>query len=287
MITLRLASLVAAITTLILNAHAGFVFAATIEYAILFACLSAALDLAKCSLLPAASLAFRTGRIGIACLALTVFPFFFMLSVINAVSQTTKSLETAKTGAIADVQTRARTQASYNRLTNELALLQGSPMFATTQACTIIPTRAARTYCDTLAQTKRDLAAIETGLTGPAPVDPTPHITFLSSITHQPIPTLTLLLNLFPVLLAELLGSLGFVIAATGSRSDQASALAKAAATTPIAKSRLGTLRSRLRQLRLGWPRPTCAKPPAPLPKPSATPSPRAPTPTPQWNFRT
>lgn len=214
MIMLRLAAAVAAAVTIALNAHHGFTSAQTLEYALMFAALNAALDIAKCTLVPIGMRAARDRSWMVALATLTLFPLLFANSVWNAVSQVAISRDAGKASAVADMQARQRAEAEIKRLLAELAILQESETFKATDACTRAINRTARTLCDSITRTKTDIKAAEAAVAAIAPLDPQPQITLLVALTGSSIPPLVFILAVIPVLLAELLGSFGFFIAA-------------------------------------------------------------------------
>lgn len=71
----------------------------------------------------------------------------------------------------------------------------------------------ARTYCAKVAPTKAQLAALAVALATTNAPDPEPHVTTLAAMLKMPVSDMRLVLAVAPVLLAELIGSLGFVIA--------------------------------------------------------------------------
>lgn len=218
MTVLWLASLASAVLTIILNAHAGFVSAKPLEYAVLFAALYAALDIAKCSLIVAASKAWQSRAYGIAILCVVCFPFFFASSVWNAVTQVAVSRDEGKAEKVRTAQTRSRTDADHQRLTTELAVMQTSPTFTATAACALPKSKDARTFCTTVQTTKDALTTASTQLAATPATDPEPHVTWVATmlgIAPQPIQFTSALL---PVLLAEVLGSIGFYISSRIAR---------------------------------------------------------------------
>ncbi len=219
MILLRLAAMIAAAVTVALNAHHGYTSASTLAYAVMFALLNAALDIAKCTLIPIGMRAVRTHSWTVAFVAFGLFPLLFANSVWNAVSQVAISRDAGKATAVAGLQTRQRAESEHKRLLAELALMQQSETFKATAACTRAINRVTRPLCDTVARTKTDIKATEAALAAIAPIDPQPQVTLLASLSGSSIPLLTFVLAVMPVLLAELLGSVGFFIAAQPASS--------------------------------------------------------------------
>lgn len=214
MFWLRLASITAATTTIILNAHAGFISAKALEYAVLFAVLYAALDIAKCSLLVAARNARLSGAYGLAIICWLFFPCLFVNSVWNAVGQVAITRDEGKADKVGAAQTRTRTDADYQRLARDLTIMQTNPTFSGTAACTLPKTKEARAFCDAVRTAQSALATTSAQLAETPPTDAQPHVTWISAmlgITVQPIQFTAALL---PVLLAEVLGSIGFYISA-------------------------------------------------------------------------
>jgi hypothetical protein len=214
MIILRSAAAVAAIVTIALNAHHGYKSAATLEYAVIFGALNAALDIAKCTLIPIGMRAVRARAWVVALLAFALFPLLFANSVWNAVSQVAISRDAGKATAVASMQRRQRAETEHARLIRELAIMEANATFEATAACTRPASRAARAFCGAIDNTKAALKSAAATLASSTPADPQPQITLLSALTGQSVPFLTFVLAVVPVLLAELVGSFGFVIAA-------------------------------------------------------------------------
>ncbi len=212
--TLRFAATVAAVVTIILNAHHGFISATTLEYAVMLAALNAALDVAKSALLPAALTAWRRGAYVIALVSLSLFPPLFCNSVWNAVSQVALSRTAASMATMGAIEARDRDLDVRRRKSDELATLEENPIFQASAACALPKTKDARTLCQAVADLNSELAAIDARLTSPTPPDPQPAITWLAELTAKSRATVAFIVAIAPVLLAELVGSLGFVIAA-------------------------------------------------------------------------
>lgn len=217
MITLRLAALVSAVVTVTLNAVHGYKASAIFEFAIMLATLQAALDIAKCSLIPASVHLWRAGSCVFSLFSLLLFFPLFLNSIGNAVSQVALTRDAGKATAVADAQTRTRAEATHKRLTSELAILQASPTFAATAACSMPKSTPAKTFCENVAATKRQLADAEATLGRTSAADPEAPVTLLAAVTGHSPQTLTFTLAVVPVLLAELVGSLGFVIASVSA----------------------------------------------------------------------
>lgn len=212
--TLRFAATVAAVVTIILNAHHGFVSATTLEYAVMLAALNAALDVAKSALLPAALTTWRQGRYVIAFLSVGLFSALFCNSVWNAVSQVALSRSAASAATTGAIETRGRDLEARRRTSAELAALEANPTLQASAACALPKTKDARALCQNVASLKSQLADLDTRLASPAPADPEPAITWLADMSARPRTTIAFIVAIVPVLLAELVGSLGFVIAA-------------------------------------------------------------------------
>lgn len=212
--SLRLAAAIAAIVTVVLNAHHGYISATTLEYAVMLASLNAALDMAKTALIPAAASAWRSGRYGIALTALALFPALFCNSVWNAMSQIALTRIAATASASHDTQARDRDAETRRRKVAELAMLQDSASFQASAACTLPKTKDARTFCKVVADINAEVVVLDTRLNASAASDPYPAITWLAEMTAQPHATIAFAVAMAPVMLAELLGSLGFIIAA-------------------------------------------------------------------------
>lgn len=217
MIGLRIAAVTAALVTIVLNAVHGFRSTPDIAFAAMFAALYAALDIGKCTALVAASHAWRQRAHGLAAICAVLFIPLMANSVLNAVAVLAHVRDTAKATETGAAQSRSRTDATYQRLTRELALLQASAQYTATTACTAFPKDAAkardlRAFCTKLAETQAALTAAGTTLDITTTADPEPHITLLASVMALAPPHIRFGAALLPVLLAELLGSLGFYI---------------------------------------------------------------------------
>lgn len=222
MIVLRLAALVAALVTITLNAHHGFISAKSLEYAVLFAILYGALDLAKVSILVAAVHAWRVRAHLTTTLCVLLFPPLFLNSVWNALSQVAITRDAGKADQVGAAQTRARAKAEHARLTAELTVLHESATFKATAACTQPKSREARNTCQRVKATTEALATTSRQLEASAPTDPEPQVTLLASVLGIGPAPIQFAAALVPVLLAEIVGSLGFTIAAAvGQKAPQ------------------------------------------------------------------
>lgn len=217
MIALRLAAIVAAVVTISLNAHHGFAGADTLTFAIMFAALNASLDIAKCALIVAGVRAWRARARLVASISFLLFPLLFLNSVWNAVSQVSISRDAGKAHLSAQAQRRSYAEDARRNLIRRLSVLQENSLFAASAACSLPRTSAARALCENVKRAEAELAAAEASVTAIAPVDPAPHMTLLSAISGQSLPIITFSLAVVPVLLAELVSSFGFLIAAVGS----------------------------------------------------------------------
>lgn len=212
MIALRLAAVVAALVTIILNAHHGFKSSVIVEYAVLFATLNASFDLAKCSCLVGMGRAWQQGHRLTALLLLALFVPLFANSLWCGVSEvvTSRAADTGKT-TVAN-EARARAEADHPRLTAELATMQASPTFAASAGCALPKSQTARDYCAKVEATKTALAIADQQLTAITPTDPEPQFTLAASLTGWSLPSLKLTQALSLVVLAELVGSVGFYL---------------------------------------------------------------------------
>ncbi|HRD74674.1 MAG TPA: hypothetical protein PK264_01865 [Hyphomicrobiaceae bacterium] len=213
MIALRIASLIAALATIILNAHGGFTSTKVFEYAVLFAALYAALDIGKCAVLVAASRAWRQRAYLVAALCTLLFPLLFANSVWNAIQQIAITRDDTKAVRVGATQTRARTETEHARHTAELALLHASPTYAATSACALPKSKDARTFCDRVAIATTAIARLNAQLAASPPTDAEPHVTLFAAITGARPQAVQFTALLVPVLLAEVLGAVGFYIA--------------------------------------------------------------------------
>jgi hypothetical protein len=211
--TLRIAAFVAAITTITLNALHGYKASTVFEYAVLFATFQAALDISKCTLIGVAARAFADRKLTVAVLALLMFPPLFANSVWNAVSQVVLVRDQGTASSVSDRERLQRTDASHARLTRELTTMQASPTFQATAACALPKSNEAKAYCANVARTKADLDRISTQLGTTTSADPEPQVSLVAAKLGWPAADVRFLLAVFPVILAELVGSLGFYLA--------------------------------------------------------------------------
>ena len=244
MLLLRTAAVLSAAVTVTLNAKYGFEAAKVFELAVLFAVLNATLDTAKCLLIGATVALWRHRAYLLALLSFLLFPPLFLNSVWNAVSQVAVTREDGKARAVADSSTRARAEADHRRLIRDLNTLMANPTYAATSACAQPKSTAARSFCATVEETKSELTRLNTVLTTGTAADPEPQVTLLATASGWQPTSVRFVLATIPVLLAELLGAFGFVIAAS-------------AKTGPSPDASQTRLRDRLRLLRPRRPRPT------------------------------
>lgn len=212
MIALRLAAMVAALTTVTLNAHFGYTSTSVVEYAILFAVLNATLDLAKCSCLVGMNAAWQHRHVASAGLLFLVFWPLLAWSLFCGLSEVALSKGTAADRHIADTQARTRAEAEHARLTRELATMQANATFTATAACALPKSNTAREFCASVTATKAALAAAETKIAAKTTTDPQPHLTLLATVTGKRMEQVQFTVALVPVLLAELVGSVGFFL---------------------------------------------------------------------------
>lgn len=210
--TLTISASVAAIVTVMLNAHHGYQSTAVFHYAVVFATLNGALDIAKCSCLIGMGKAWNAGRPFSAIALLLLFVPLFLNSLWCGVSEVTISRTTGTTQHVVDTQTRTRTEAEHTRLTAELATMQNNPTFTATAACALPKSNQAKAFCGKVADTKAALTRINAQLSAPAVADPQPQLTLLGTLTGLGLPTLQFADALKLVVLAELVGSVGFYL---------------------------------------------------------------------------
>lgn len=212
MIALRLAAIIAALVTITLNAHHGYKSSVVVEYAVLFAILNATLDLAKCSCLVGMGKAWQQGRPVTALWLLALFFPLFANSLWCGVAEIVTS-RAADTGQITVAnQTRTRAEADHIRLTAELATMQASPTFTASAGCALPKSQNARDYCAKVDATKAALARTSQQLTAITPTDPEPQFTLAADLTGWSLASLKLTQALSLVVLAELVGSVGFYL---------------------------------------------------------------------------
>lgn len=274
--TLRAAATIAAIVTIVLNAHHGYVSATSLEYAVMLAALNAALDMAKTALIPAAATAWRNRSYDIAVIALALFPALFCNSVWNAMSQVALTRAAATASVNHESQSRSRDAETRRRKIAELATLHASASFRESAACTLPKTKDARALCKAVADINAELAALDVRLNTSAPPDPNPAMTWLAEVTAQPHAAIAFAMAMAPVLLAELLGSLGFVIAATPKPTTSREPAKRVVDSFP--------------RLHLRWWSPSPKSDPGepvdvPAPRPTAGSTPRRESPTISWSI--
>lgn len=226
MILLYISAGICALATLALNAHYGWTSSAVLEYAVVMTALSVAFDLAKSTLLPAMVFAWRRRARITAVLCLLLFWPCLGYSLYAGLSQVAKDREVARAGLVANGEAREHIEAQHKRLSAELATMIAAPTWEATSACTLPKSSTARSYCEKVAATKRNIAGAEAKLAGLSPVSADPQLKLLTSVLAVPVPTLQLGVTFAPVVLAEIVGSLGFFIAALLGKasSDPASA---------------------------------------------------------------
>lgn len=217
MIALRLAAVVAALVTITLNAHHGFKASQVFEYAVLFAALNAALDVAKCSCLAGMHQAWRLSRYPAALLLFLLFWPLFLNSLWCGLSEVAISRAGEIEQHVAASQIRARAEVDYQRLIGEMATMKASPTFAASAACALPKSQTAREYCSKLAALQTSIAGISAELDRTHIKDPEPQLTLVAQLTGWELPQLQLGVALWPVLLAELVGSVGFYLGAGGT----------------------------------------------------------------------
>ncbi len=212
MIVLRLAAIVAACLTIILNASHGFQTTTVFPYAVLLAVLNATLDLAKCSCLVGMSRAWHNGRRIAAFLLFLLFWPLLANSLWCGLSEIAIVRNESTAERNRDNDTATRVLAEHKRLTDTLNILRANSLFEESSACALPKTKAARTLCKTVEDTQGSLKELEGQLAQTTIQDAQPHITWLANMTQWPIPNVQFGLALWPILLAELVGSLGFYL---------------------------------------------------------------------------
>ncbi|MBL8845202.1 MAG: hypothetical protein JNN24_05480 [Hyphomicrobium zavarzinii] len=221
MMVLRFASLVAAAVTITLNATYGFKTSAFLQYAILFAALNAALDIAKCACLVGASRSWRAGQ---PLAALILFLMFWPLlanSLWCGLSEVAFNRASEQSQFNADDGNRTRAAVNHQRTSAELLKLEASPLFKSSTACALAKTPRERALCTTHASAKSQLAEADAILATKPAADPAPQITLLANWTGYDMATLLLATALWPIALAELCGSVGFYLSASPDRTER------------------------------------------------------------------
>lgn len=212
MIILRLAALVAACLTIILNATYGFNSTPVFAYAVLFAVLNATLDVAKCSCLVGMSRAWHSGRRIAAVLLFLLFWPLLANSLWCGLSEMAIARSEGVAGRNRDNANAERLIAQHEQLTNQLRILQTNPLFKDTAACALPKTKSARALCEDVKATQASLRELDGKLSTTTIQDAQPQVNWLAEMTGWSLPQVQFGLALWPVFLAELVGSLGFYL---------------------------------------------------------------------------
>lgn len=219
MMAFRAAAYVAALVTVTLNASYGFKTSTALEYAVLFAALNAALDIAKCSCLAGAAGAWHAGhRIAGIVLFLLFWPLLAN-SLWCGLSEVTFNRAAETSRHETDTQARSIAAADHARASAELADLEASPLYKTSTACALPKTNRERTLCAKRAEASTKLRQAADALARQSADDPTPQLTLLSSITGVNLPALMLAAAFWPIALAELCGGVGFYLTCQSDRA--------------------------------------------------------------------
>lgn len=221
MMALRIASFVAAAVTITLNAVYGFKTSTVLHYAILFATLNAALDIAKCACLVGASRAWQTGQPVAAVLLFLMFWPLLANSLWCGLSEVAFNRSAEQSQFNADDGARTRAAATHRRAAAELERLEASPLYKSSTACALPKTQRERALCTSHASAKSERAGADATLTTKPAADPAPQITLLATWTGYDLATLLLATALWPIALAELCGSIGFYLSASPDRTGR------------------------------------------------------------------
>jgi hypothetical protein len=225
MTTFRIAALVAALVTITLNAAYGFKTSTVFEYAVLFAALNAALDIAKCSCLVGASRAWRSGQWLPAILLLLLFWPLLANSLWCGLSEVMFNRAAEAARYAADTQSRDLASAAQKNASDELASLKASPYYKSSTACALQKTNRERQLCDRVQATTGELRKATEALASQPARDPAPQMSLLASLTGFELPALQLAAAFWLIALAELCGSLGFYLSIKRSRAKNDSGL--------------------------------------------------------------
>lgn len=215
---LRWAAVVAAAVTITLNASYGFKSSATLTYALLFAALNAALDVAKCACLPVALHCWRTNRSAAALLLGLLFLPLLANSLWCGLAEVSANRAAAQTTFADDTDRRERLTREHQRLTTERQALTSNRLFATATNCALPRSDNQRQLCSQYSQLNQQLANLDTDLATTRAIDPAPHLAWLATWTGVSMPLLLLVSAFWPIALAELCSSLGFFV--TNSPQD-------------------------------------------------------------------
>ena len=209
---LRWAALVAATVTITLNATYGFKSSATLAYAVLFASLNAALDVAKCACLPVALHCWRQARHGSAILLCLLFVPLLANSLWCGLAEVSTNRATAQTTFADDADRRNRLSHDHQLLSAERDALIVNRVFNAAASCALPRTDSQRQLCSRYSQLNQQLVDLDVALTATRPHDPAPHVTWLATWTGLSLPMLLLASAFWPIALAELCSSLGFFV---------------------------------------------------------------------------
>lgn len=221
MIALRIAAIVASLVTITLNAAYGFKTSAVLEYAVLFATLNATLDVAKCACLVGASRAWQAGRPVAAIILFLLFWPLLANSLWCGLSEVAFNRAGEQSHFATATRTRALADETHKRAAKELADLEANRAYKASTACALPRNSSERTLCAKHADATRRMQEAAGTLTHHPTNDPAPQITLLASWTGYDRPLLLLAAALWPIVLAELCGSVGFYLSATPHRAKQ------------------------------------------------------------------
>jgi hypothetical protein len=220
---LRWAALVAAAVTITLNASYGFKSSATLAYAVLFASLNAALDVAKCACLPVALHCWRQSRHASAILLSLLFLPLLANSLWCGLAEVSVNRAAAQTTFADDTDRRGRLTLEHQRLTAERNALATNRLFAAAASCALPRTDSQRQLCTRHDQLNQQISDLDASLTTDRPSDPAPHLAWLATWTGVSLPVLLLASAVWPIALAELCSSLGFFVTTSPPQDAPAS----------------------------------------------------------------
>lgn len=211
---LWVSSLACAVTTMVLNAHYGWSTSSDPFYAGMMATVSVAFDVAKSSLLVAASVAWRRMAHFTALLCFLLFWPMLAYSIHAGVAQILRDRNAATASISLALEDRKRAEDEHRRLSTELTLMLSNPLYLQSAACTNLALRGSRESCGRIDQAKARIATLDAQLRIMRQTNPEPHVVAAAHALGWTVDMTRLALALAPILLAELCGSLGFYLAA-------------------------------------------------------------------------
>lgn len=209
MILARLGIAVAICTTMYFNGTYGYSLGDGAHHPWAMLALAVAIDLCKCSFLPAAAITYRHGhRIGALVLILLFLPCF-AFSTFAGYSSILSNRMLSSADATQKQQARAIVQARYDQASADLQTARSLNMWKATGGCTSMRRRVQRAYCQSIQDMQLKLTSIERQLTDTSVVYANPEIIALAGIVGLPVSILTFWVAAIPAVILELIAGLG------------------------------------------------------------------------------